>query len=107
MYLYFFLRKEAWLEKTFWAFGRGAKNMKPREAMFWRIRAALQELTNVTDEEVERNQELKHFLNVSANIVLTYKERGADFVAEDFRRKELEDLGVAILDLNRKVKKDE
>ena len=77
--------------------------MKPEEAKFWRLKAAMQELLNVTDEDVCSNPDLERFLTVTANIALIYKEKGATFVLDLNKQKALEALGVPVLANRRKV----
>lgn len=79
--------------------------MDKKEAQYWRLRAAFQELLNVTDEDVSQDRELQKFLELTANIALLYREKGAGFVLEMNRRKLLEGLGVTFLDEKRKLKK--
>lgn len=79
--------------------------MDKKEAQYWRLRAAFQELLNVTDEDVSQDRELQKFLELTANIALLYREKGAGFVLETNRRKLLEGLGVTFLDEKRKLKK--
>jgi hypothetical protein len=78
-------------------------DMSPKEAKYWRLKAAVQELLNASDEDIKRNPELERFLTITANIVLFYKERGLDFNLDISKQKELEALGVSVLSNRRKV----
>lgn len=78
--------------------------LSTKEARYWRLRASLQELLGVSDEDIERNPDLKNFLDIVSNVALIYKEKGADYILEQNRRKDLEATGVIFLDSKRKKK---
>lgn len=71
--------------------------MSGREKKYWRIHAALQELFQVSDEDIAENKDLENLLTVVAKIAITYQEKGADKVHKAARDKMLESMGVAVL----------
>jgi len=51
-------------------------NMTDEQKQFYRIKAALQELFGMLDEDLVRDKELDQYLNLSANIALQQKTLG-------------------------------
>lgn len=72
-------------------------NLTDKEKRFWRIRAGLQEMFSISDEQDEKYPEIKSFLNLCANLALSFKEKGADSIMLENHRDALEAMGVRVL----------
>lgn len=71
--------------------------MTPLEKRYWKIRAVFEELLRVTDEDIEKNPDLRDWLHCSAQIALKYQTDGSDAIFDQSKARHLKDLGVTIL----------
>jgi len=68
--------------------------MTDQEKSYWRVYTAVQELLRVTDEDVERNVELKKLLHAVANVARLYRVHGADAIYEKHKTEALAERGI-------------
>jgi hypothetical protein len=71
--------------------------MTENEKLFWRVYASLQELFRVSDEDIEKNSDLKDLLLVVTKVVCLYRRHGADKIYSDHRLRKLEAMGIKVL----------
>lgn len=71
--------------------------MTLEERKYWKIRAALEELLRVEEEDIFANPVLEEFLDVASKIALAYQVRGATSMLEQTRAEMLEAKGISML----------
>lgn len=71
--------------------------MTDDEKSYWRIYAALQEIMRVSDEDIERDPELKQLIHAVSNVAIIYRMHGASSVLIDRKMKRLEELGIPVI----------
>lgn len=79
--------------------------MTEDEKSYWRVYAALQELLRVTDEDVEKNPELRQLIEAFASVARLYRIQGPDTLRLERHYKNLEDMGVSVIRPKRTPKK--
>ena len=68
-----------------------------QEKEYFRIRAAVQEIFRVTDDDVDNDPPLRQMLHVMANLALIYRTKGAAECRLQNRAKMLEEAGIKML----------
>jgi hypothetical protein len=71
--------------------------MNWQEKKYWKLRASLEELLRVEDEDVTKNPLLNEFLDIFAKLALNYQTHGAEAMYEQTKFEMLKEKGVAIL----------
>ena len=72
-------------------------SMTDDEKSYWRIYAAIQELIRVTDEDVDKNPELRKLIHAVANVARLYRTHGADEILNEQHTQKLESMGIPVI----------
>jgi len=71
--------------------------MTLEQKKYWKLRAALEELLRVEEEDVAVNPLLEEFLDIFARVALSYQVHGAKSMFEQTKMEILKKRGIAIL----------
>ena len=73
------------------------QGMTDEEKSYWRVYAAIQELLRVSDEDIEKNPELRKLIHAVSNVARLYRTHGPDAIRDEQHFKKLEQHGIPVI----------